>query len=69
MPDPEKIVRRSYGLHSSVLNFTRNEVQSLLTLDALILLLVLSSSLSRNSTQEGIMKDFISWLETRRFEN
>ncbi len=48
--DPENIVLRSYGLHSSVPNFTRKEVQFLLTLDALTLLLVLSSSALPDST-------------------
>ncbi|CAK9235543.1 unnamed protein product [Sphagnum troendelagicum] len=61
--DPEKIMLRSYGLHSSPANFTRKEVQSLLTLDALTLLLVLSSSALPNSIQEDLMEEFISWLE------
>jgi hypothetical protein len=61
--DPVKMVLRAYGLHSSVTNFTRKEVQSLLTLDALTLLLVLSSSALPNSIQEEIMENFISSLE------
>ncbi len=59
--DPEWIVLRSYGLRSSVSNFTRKEVQS--TLDALTLLLVLSSSALPDSIQDKFMETFISWLE------
>ncbi|KAH9555874.1 hypothetical protein CY35_08G140000 [Sphagnum magellanicum] len=62
--DPELIVLRSYGLHPSVAtNFSRKEVQSLLTLDALTLLLVLSSSALPNSYSETLMNMFMLWFE------
>jgi hypothetical protein len=66
--DPKLMVLRSYCLHPSVAtNFSRKEVQSLLTLDALTLLLVLSSLLSPDSPdspEEKLFEDFILWLET-----
>jgi hypothetical protein len=61
--DPERIVLRSYGLRSSVSNFTKIEVQSLLTLDALTLVLVLSSLALPDSIQEELMKNFMLCLE------
>ncbi|CAM6002026.1 unnamed protein product [Sphagnum balticum] len=54
VPRPENIALRSYGLHSGATNFTRKEVQSLLTLDALTLLLVLSSSALPDSFQSSV---------------
>jgi hypothetical protein len=63
--DPELMVLRSYGLHPSVAtNFSRKEVQSLLTLDALTLLLVLSSCALPNSyREETLMNMFMEWFE------
>jgi hypothetical protein len=60
---PEEMAR-SYGLHSTTTNFSRKEVQSLLSLDALKLLLVQSSSALRSTSDEEIMGKFISWLDT-----
>jgi hypothetical protein len=54
VPYPANMALRSYGLHSSATNFSRKEVQSLLTLDALTLLLVLSSSALPNSFQSSV---------------
>ncbi|CAM6024481.1 unnamed protein product [Sphagnum balticum] len=62
----DKMVLKSYGLHpSNTTNFSKKEVQSLLTLDALTLLLVLSSLLSPPSTHSSLPsgKDFIRLLE------
>jgi len=65
----DEMVLKSYGLHpSNTTNFSRKEVQSLLTLDALTLLLVLSSFPSDPFSQEKLLKDFISWLETGGLE-
>jgi hypothetical protein len=61
--DPELMVLRSYGLHPSVAtNFSRKEVQSLLTLDALTLLLVLCSwALPNSYNEERLMDMFMLW--------
>jgi hypothetical protein len=68
----DEMVLKSYGLHpSNTTNFSKKEVQSLLTLDALTLLLVLSSLLSppcthssRPSRKEILLNHFICLLET-----
>jgi len=56
--EPEEMAR-SYGLHSNTTKFSKKEVQSLLTLDALTLHLVLSSLPSAPFPQEKLLKDFI----------
>jgi hypothetical protein len=67
--NPDEMVLKSYGLHPSVTtNFSKKEVQSLLTLDALTLLLVLSYLALCNSPSERLIEDFISWLETGGLE-
>jgi len=64
VPNPDEMVLNSYGLHpSNTTNFSKKEVQSLLTLDALTLLLVLSSLPSAPFPEEKLLEDFISWLE------
>jgi hypothetical protein len=69
--NPDKLVLKSYGLHpSNTTNFSKKEVQSLLTLDALTLLLVLSSLVLPNpysqeelNREQKLMIRFILWLE------
>ncbi len=64
--NPDEMVLKSYGLHpSNTTNFSKKEVQSLLSLDALTLLLVLSSfALPDSLPSETLFEIFISWLET-----
>jgi hypothetical protein len=60
------MVLKSYGLHlSNTTNFSKKDGQSLLTLDALTLLLVLSSfALPDSFPSETLLEIFISSLET-----